>query len=166
VPFRVGTILAAFFVVVKMAGGLTKQREAFVFYYLGGKPGPDGFRPFHGTKSAIEAGYSEKSAPSIASQLLKDTKVSARIQDELNQRAMPAEAVLAELTDIAVSGWRDHLQLQYNDKGDVVGAKMDLRAKVDALELLGKHHQLFSENLNINGGIELRTIVGIPEDTP
>ncbi len=160
--------LTAFLFVVSMAsGGLTKQREAFVSYYLGGKKGKDGFRAFHGTMSAIAAGYSEKTAASQASQLLKDPKVSARIQEELDVLAVPAKAVLSELGDVAMAEWREFIIiLDYDDEGKPLHVKMDMNAKMKGLELLGKHHQLFSENLNISGGIEIREFVGIPEDAP
>jgi hypothetical protein len=130
------------------AGKLNAQRETFVAFYLGGKQGPDGFRPFHGTKSAIAAGYSPKSAHAQASDLLKDPKVSARIQEELDANAMPAQAVLNELADIALAEWRDFLIItDWDDEGNAARFKMDLRSKVDALELVGKHHKLFTDNL-------------------
>jgi phage terminase small subunit len=157
---------AAFLFVGTMAKNeLTPMQEAFVSAYLGGKKGE--FRPFHGTKAAISAGYSPKSAASQASDLLKNPKVIARVQEELTVRAMPAEAVLAELTDVATAEWRDFIIiLDYDDAGKPLHVKMDMNAKMKGLELLGKHHQLFSENLNISGGIEVREFVGIPDDAP
>jgi phage terminase small subunit len=132
-------------------GRLTAQREAFVLFYLGGKKGSDGFRPFHGTKAAIAAGYSPKSAHAQASELLKDPKVSARIREELDAAAVPAKAVLNELADIAMAEWRDFLIItDWDDAGNPARFKMDMRAKVDALELIGKHHQLFTDNLKID----------------
>lgn len=146
---------------------LTKQQEAFVLAYLGGKKGVDGFRPFHGTKAAIEAGYSERSAASQASDLLKVPKIAARIREEFTVKAVPAEAVLSELGDIAMAEWKEFLiVVDWDDEGNPARFKMDMNSKVKSLELLGKHHQLFSENLNISGGIEIREYVGIPEDTP
>jgi hypothetical protein len=132
-------------------GRLTAQREMFVSFYLGGKKGPDGFRPFHGTKSAIEAGYSPKSAHAQATDLLKDPKVSARIREELDAAAVPAKAVLNELADIAMAEWREFLViLDWDDEGNPARFKMDMRSKVDALELIGKHHKLFTDNLELN----------------
>lgn len=137
-----------------MANGLTKQQEAFVSYYLGGngRPGQsDYFRPFHGTKSAIAAGYSERSAHAQASALLKTPKISAHIKARLETLAMPSEAVLAELTDIAAADWRDFLIItDYDEDGNPARFKMDLRSKVNALELLGKHHSLFTDRMELN----------------
>lgn len=129
---------------------LLKQQEAFVIAYLGGKKGENGFRPFHGTKSAIEAGYSPRTAASQASTLLKHPKVAARIREEFTVRAIPAGAVLSELGDIAMAEWKDFLIVtDWDEDGNPAKFKMDMNAKVKSLELLGKHHKLFVENVEV-----------------
>lgn len=139
---------------------LTTKEAAFVAHYLGDAK-------FNGTKAAILAGYSERSAYSIASENLKKPEIIARVRDELATRAMPAEAVLAELTDVATAEWREFVTiLSWDEEGKPLQVKMDMSAKIKSLELLGKHHQLFSDNLNVTGGIEVREYVGIPEDAP
>jgi hypothetical protein len=81
--------------------------------------------------------------------------------------ALGAKEVLAELTDVATAEWRDFVEvLLRDDDGKPIKTRMDLSAKIKSLELLGKHHQLFSDNLNINGGIEIHEFVGIPKDAP
>jgi phage terminase small subunit len=139
---------------------LSAKQAAFVAAYIGGAR-------FNGTKAAIMAGYSEKSARTIASENLPKPNILARVNEELTARAMPAEAVLAELTEVATAPWGMLTEvLVYDDDGQPLKTRMDLGSKVKALELLGKHHQLFSDNLNISGGIEIREYVGIPEDEP
>lgn len=70
---------------------LTTQKINFAEAYirLGGKG--------HGTEAAIEAGYSEKSAHSQASRLLKDAEIAAYIRGRM--RAMRAD-VIAQTDEI------------------------------------------------------------------
>lgn len=148
-----------------MANGLTTKQEAFVLAYIGGDD--HGRHKFNATWAAKRAGYSEKTAYSIGSELLKKPDVIARVRALLEAWAMPAEGVLAELTEIASAGWKDFVEiLTWDDDGKPLKVKMDLGSKVKSLELLGKHHQLFSDNLNISGGIELHEFVGVPKDAP
>lgn len=144
---------------------LNPKQEAFVLAYIGGDD--HGRHKFNATWAAKRAGYSEKTAYSIGSELLKKPDIVARVQDLLTAWAMPAQGVLAELTEIASAEWKEFVEiLTWDDAGKPLKVKMDLGSKVKSLELLGKHHQLFSDNLNINGGIEIREIVGVPDETP
>jgi hypothetical protein len=69
------------------------------------------------------------------------------------------------LSDIGRAEWRHFLEIyERDDDGTPVRVTIDLDAKVKSLEPLGKHRQLFSDNLNLSGGIEIREYVGIPED--
>lgn len=139
---------------------LTPKQAAFVAAYIGEAK-------FNGTKAAKMAGYSARTAYSEACRLLKNAEISARVRNELAVRAMPAEAVLAELTDVATAEWGTLTEvLVYAEDGTPLRTRMDLSSKVKALELLGKHHQLFSENLNLSGGIEVHEFGGIPAETP
>ncbi|MGI8475240.1 MAG: terminase small subunit [Thermomicrobiales bacterium] len=134
---------------------LTPKQEAFVLSYIG-------TARFNATRAADSIGY--KDAANAGHRLRRNADVRARIDEHLNTMTLTASEVLAELTDVASADWRDFLQFKYGKEGEVVDVKMDLSNKVKSLELLGKHHQLFSDNLNINGGIEIREIVGVPED--
>lgn len=138
-----------------MAGNdLTNQQKAFVAYYLGGKPGPDGFRAFHATKSAIAAGYSPRSAASQASQQMNNPKVAARIREALAQKAAPADAVLAELADVAFADDADFEIVRYDARtGTVTETRKDRSDKIKSLELLAKAHGLLTDRLNVTGAI-------------
>lgn len=139
---------------------LSRKQEAFVAAYLGEAR-------FNGTRAAIIAGYSVRSAHAIAHENLKKPEIASRVRTELDARAMPAEGVLAELTAIAAADWRDFVQvLATDDDGNPTKVRSDIGSKVKALELLGKHHQLFVDNLNISGGIELHEFEGISKDVP
>lgn len=134
------------------------KRKLFIEAYLGDARG-------NGTKAARIAGYEFPSEE--AYRLLRNAQVRARIDERLAEVAMSANAVLAELTDIAQAEWRDFIEiLEWDDEGKPLKVKMDLSQKVKSLELLGKHHQLFSENINIHGGIEIREYIDIPDDLP
>lgn len=134
------------------------KRKLFIEAYLGNARG-------NGTKAARIAGYEFPAEE--AYRLLRNAQVRARIDERLAEAAISANEVLAELTDIAKSEWRDFIEiLEWDDEGNPLKVKMDLSQKVKSLELLGKHHQLFSENLNIHGGIEIREYVNIPDDLP
>lgn len=60
-----------------------------------------------------------------------------------------AEAVLQELTHVAL-GTQEYPS--YDKNGDAMYQAPPLTARLRALELLGKHHQLFSGNGKTEGG--------------
>src|SRR5690348_7970351 len=119
---------------------LTDKQRAFVDAYCG----PAGC---NASEAAKRAGYSEKTAYSIGAENLKKPEIQARVRELLDAWAMPAEGVLAELTEIASAEWKEFVEiLSWDDDGKPLKVKMDLSGKVKSLELLGKHHQLFSDN--------------------
>jgi phage terminase small subunit len=75
-----------------VASELNQRQQDFVVAYL-----------THGnaTAAAIEAGYSEKTAHVIASNLLRNIKVKSKIAEETASRAMPAEEVIWRLSEQA-----------------------------------------------------------------
>lgn len=75
------------------------RRKAFVFEYL---------RDFNGTKSAIRAGYSQKTAASIANTLLKEPEVKAAIQAALEEVELTSFRILGELSKIAYADMGDY----------------------------------------------------------
>ena len=73
-------------------GRLTKRQKLFVEAYL---------RTFNGTQSAIEAGYSERSARSTASENLTKPNIATEIKRRITEKAMSADEVLLRLADQA-----------------------------------------------------------------
>jgi len=136
---------------------LTDKQKQFVLAYCGPAR-------FNASEAARLAGYSEKTAHVIGWQLKNTLPIRARIDEFLEANTLTATEVLHELTDVGMRGLDECIEVK--SYGDEVSAKMDASAKMKALELLGKHHQLFSENLNIHGGIEIREYVDLPEDLP
>lgn len=80
--------------VLELQKELSKRYLMFCEYYVGEAK-------FNGTKAAILAGYSEKSARSKASQLLTIVNISKYIELRLKELTLSANEVLVKLTEIA-----------------------------------------------------------------
>ena len=139
---------------------LTAKQQRFVDAYCGDAR-------FNASEAVRLAGYATKQPNVLGYELRNTPHIRARIDEYLEANTLRAPEILHELTDVAMRGLHEFIEItRYDKDGNPVAAKMDAGAKMKALELLGKHEQLFSENLNINGGIEIREYVGIPEDVP
>lgn len=82
---------------------LTRKQELFIEYYLA--------NGFNGTKAAIDAGYSEHTAHSIANENLKKPEIKAEIERLNKERVsgviLSKETLLKHLNDIMVSNMTD-----------------------------------------------------------
>lgn len=56
---------------------------------------------FNATQSAIEAGYSKKTAYSIGQRLLKNVEIKSEIDKRVSEKIMSADEVMLRLSDIA-----------------------------------------------------------------
>jgi len=81
---------------------INKKRRAFIAEYI---------KDFNGTQAAIRAGYSERSAGSIASENLKIPEIAEAIQAEIATRAMGADEVLLRLAEHARGDMGDFLDI-------------------------------------------------------
>ena len=104
---------------------LTEQQKRFAESYM---------RTFDAGKAAIEAGYSEASAPSQGSKLLRKTQVSAYI-DQLS-------ADIQEKTEVEVA---EIIQALRKIAFAAPSQKISTSDRLRALELLGKTVALFTE---------------------
>ncbi|MHC5075187.1 MAG: terminase small subunit, partial [Planctomycetota bacterium] len=111
---------------------LTAKQESFCINYT--SIGSETFG--NGTKSAIEAGYSEKSAYSQASALLKNPKVRERIKnlhaENMGRNNMTVDKVLADL---------EHDKIMARRAGQYSVAKECSVAQ-------GKYLAMFKDNVN------------------
>lgn len=105
---------------------LTRKQRAFVYEYL---------VDFNASKAALRAGYSEKSAAKIGSQLLEKTGVKEAIEEGLQERKknleVTAEKVINELSMIAFAKGSDFARVVektitkpiLNESGEKIGEK-------------------------------------------
>ena len=107
--------------------GITKKQKSFADEYL---------KDYNGKQAAIRAGYSEKTAENQASRMLRLVKVAEYLgkrQIEKEKKiGITIEAIIDELREVGF--------------GVVDGEKLKMNDKIKALELLGKHLGMFSEN--------------------
>ena len=82
--------------------GISNKRRLFIAEYL---------KDFNGAQAAIRAGYSKKTARTIASALLTKIDISAEIKARIDERAMKADEVIQRLSDIARGDLKDLLDI-------------------------------------------------------
>jgi hypothetical protein len=131
--------------------GLTFKQSLFVEAYLGEAKG-------NATKAAKLAGYGHAA---IGRQLLRNITIQARIAQRLKSAAMPANEVLARLSEIASGdigrfikigdgGWGFDIRkikrsgrIVKKLKSTVGSTELELHSPLDALDKLARHHGLY-----------------------
>ena len=150
---------------------LTAREEAFCREYV---------VSWNGTRSAIDAGYSKKTAAVIAHENLRKPKIQARIKQLMNEKIMSQEEVMARLAaqarashypfiDVDAEGFiyfdfsdpdaikhlhlikkiKSKRQRLVRGRGDDAEewegewVEVELHDSQKALELIGKHYNLF-----------------------
>lgn len=122
---------------------LTPRQHRFVDEYL---------ISLNATQAAIKAGYSEDTAAEQSCRLLRNVKIKNRIKEANKMREertqIDQDYVLKNLKKIV-----EHNSTieAYTDKDGNPSSRMrNAPAANKALELLGKHLQMFSENMNVH----------------
>ena len=139
----------------------SKKQQAFIEEYL---------RTWNATKSAIAAGYSEKTAYSIGQENLNKPEIKAEIDKRVDENAMTTNEILSRLADIARSNFEDIIEYDENGHKQVgidvahknkklhliksiiptkEGTKYEFHDPIKALELLGKTKGLFTDKLDV-----------------
>ncbi|MBF0750455.1 terminase small subunit [Mammaliicoccus vitulinus] len=153
---------------------LNKRQRTFAEAYA--IPGTEMYG--NATKSAIHAGYSERSAEVTGSRMLSNAKVLEYIKGVENklfdENIMSGKEVLYRLTqtargetkEIDVVVTKQGLfkenpdtginQLVYDEDVHLISKPPKMSDQNKALELLGKHHKLFTEvsDMNITGVVK------------
>jgi phage terminase small subunit len=129
-----------------MANGTSLKHQRFIDAYLGPAKG-------NGTEAARVAGYATPRQE--AHRLLTNAAIRARIDERLLAESLSSAEVLAELTAIARAPWKNFIIERTDYKGEVIDSRLDLGDKVKALELLGKHHKLFTEKVEQSVSIDM-----------
>jgi len=156
--------------------GLTNKQKIFIEYYL---------QEWNATKAALKAGYSKRSAGSIGNENLLKPEIINEIQRRIEESAMSADEVIhaigevgrASIEDIMDVDERGRLTLNFKkakEQGKLSiiksvtptreGLKVELHDRMRALELMGKHHKLFTENVSINDGKAIRVTLTDGDD--
>lgn len=145
------------------------------------------------TQAAIRAGYSPKTAQEQGSKLLSKVIVRARIDNELAERSkrtgVTADRIVRELARIAFVSAPDVINLDKatvvdgaadddlaaiasvkvktstSDSGDMVEREIKLADKIKALELLGRHNGMFTDNINLTGDVGVQILNDVPKDS-
>lgn len=106
-------------------------------------------------QAAIRAGYSEKTAYSIANENLKKPELKAYIDEQLerlhNEKTADSQEVLEYLTAV-MRGEHKEQTLQLIGEGVQKIADIDVSAKerLKAAELIGKRYGMFKDNVNVD----------------
>lgn len=148
-----------------MAAKLNKRQQAFCEEYL---------IDLNGTQAAIRAGYSSKTAYSIASELLKKPEISDYIAELLdrakNKRIADATEVLEYLSGVLRGQSQSEVVVVVADgdfctRAEKVKKAPDEKEKLKAAELLAKRYGLLTENVSLNGDAKVEIINDIPKNT-
>lgn len=109
--------------------GLSLKQQKFIDAYLGAANG-------NGTKAAQLAGYrgSPQTLKAVASENLTKPDIARGVKKRL-KAAMTADEVLQELSDVASADCDEPVRVS---------------DKLKALELMGKHHKLFTDKVETN----------------
>lgn len=123
-------------------GRLTLKMQRFVEFYVGEAR-------FNATKAARLAGYKGNAAvlAAVGYENLRKPQIVALVQARLNEAHMSADQCLSELADIAMADWREFVEIKHDKNGDIIEANLRLTDKLKALELIGKHHKLFTDKV-------------------
>lgn len=145
-----------------------KKHELFIEAYLS---------TFNATHAAIAAGYSRRSAHSTGWEILRNPEVAKAISQRLSETAMSADEVMMRLAEQARGDLGDFLfttpdgEIQLNLDNPAAKTRLikevtqrrTVRDDVEetvltvkmydsqaALQLIGKHHKLFTEKMEID----------------
>ena len=120
-----------------MSRKLTKKQEMFCKEYL---------KDLNATQASIRAGYSEKTARQIATNLLSKVYIQERIQKYMDKRSekvnITAEDVLQSILNVRDCCAKT-IKRQDKETGEEYEIMVDTTWALKANELLGKHLTIF-----------------------
>ncbi len=127
---------------------MTPKQQRFIEEYL---------VDLNATQAAIRAGYSAKNADKIGPELLGKTRIAEAIAEAIQARSKRTELdqdwIIEQLKGVyeaSIEG-RPVCDKDGNEKG----FSFNPSAANKALELLGRHLGMFTDNLNLSGEIAL-----------
>lgn len=136
---------------------LNAKQERFCVEYI---------QDYNGTQAAVRAGYSEKSAHTQASRMLKNDEVLARVR-ELQREQVERLAVSADYVVLKLMETRERcmdpipvLDQEGNETGEYT---FDSKGALKALELLGRHLGMFNDRLRLDAKLDTGKLDSILE---
>jgi phage terminase small subunit len=163
---------------------LTARQRRFVEEYL---------VDLNGTQAAIRAGYSTKSAKQQSDQNLARENIKAAIDKAMAERSkrtgINADRIIMELAKIALANASDLANFDEatvkdeatrddtaaiqsirvkripTQDGCIIEREVKLYDKIRALELLGKHFNMFKDNVNLMGALAVKIVDDIGADS-
>lgn len=121
------------------ANTLTEKERIFADEYI---------KTTNATQSAIKAGYSEKTASSKGSQLLRKVKVRQYIDEVMDKRSKNTIATADEVLEYLT-------RVMCGEEKDAFGLDVSVADRTKAAELLGKRHMLFTDKVKLDAEIEI-----------
>lgn len=121
------------------ANTLTEKERIFADEYI---------KTTNATQSAIKAGYSEKTASSKGSQLLRKVKVRQYIDGVMDKRSKNTIATADEVLQYLS-------RVMNGEEKDAFGLDVSVADRTKAAELLGKRHMLFTDKVKLDAEIEI-----------
>jgi phage terminase small subunit len=124
---------------------LTPKQKAFADYYI---------ECGNATEAARKAGYSEKTANTIAAQNLAKLNVfiKERLEEKQNERIASQDEVLEYLTKV-----------MRGEEKDQFGFDASLQDRTKCAELLGKRYGTFVEKKELSGNIKTEIRVDLDD---
>lgn len=125
---------------------MTKKEDAFVEQYF--------IERFNGTRAAIAAGYSARSAAVTASRLLRKANVSEAIAQRMADLKMTADEVLINLTEQARSDMADFVSVKTHAHGKGDKQRVDFEPYIDLKKAMdnGKLHLVKKLKITVKTG--------------
>lgn len=155
---------------------LTPKQQAFAEYYI---------QTGNATEAAIRAGYKEKAAYATGAENLKKPQIKAYIDSKLTEmsekRVATAQEVMETLTRVlrreeketvvvtvkTHKSWYDEngkKQILDTEEPQLVEIPPKLSDVNKSAELIGKRWGLYSEKVDLSGGVDLRIEVNYGDD--
>lgn len=145
---------------------LTDKQQVFVEEYLA---------TWNASEAARRAGYSDGSARVAGHRLLTNDNVAEEIKNRIAEKVMTADEVLVRITEQGRAAYSEYFmpngtvnlaQLIADGKAHLIksikktkyGTNVEFYDAHAARELLGKHHKLFADKLDVN-------VIGTPDFT-